>query len=83
MDKSSDYADGDISKLCRSILPHPVRCHVKRGKDIIFAPKWTHAGLNLSNFSEIYESEKQDMQVDGSPSSETTTFLFVYVAKTK
>ena len=31
-----------------------------------FASKWMHAGLNLCIFSEIYESEIWDMQVDGS-----------------
>ena len=33
-EKSSDYADADVSKLCGSISLHPVRCPVKRGKDI-------------------------------------------------
>ena len=37
------------------------------------------AGLNLSNFSEIYEPEMQDVQVDRSQSSETTTALFVSI----
>ena len=33
--KNFDYADADVSKLCRSVSPHPVRCPVKRGKDCI------------------------------------------------
>lgn len=46
---------------------------VKTGKDIscdcnrnFFASKWTHTGPNLSVFSETYESEMRDTQVDGS-----------------
>ena len=32
--KSPDYAEADVSKLCGSVLPHPLGCPVKRGKDI-------------------------------------------------
>ena len=66
--KSSDYLDADIYRLCISVyLLHPVRCPVKRGRHNRDPNgKRMHAGLNLCVFSEIYESEMRDMQVDGS-----------------
>ena len=76
MEKSSDYADADVSKVCHSASPNLVRCPVKRVKDVshndhscnFFTSKWTHVGLNLCVLSEIYESEMWDAQVhvDGS-----------------
>ena len=70
--KCSDYAGADVSKICHSVS-RILRCPVKRGKGIIydcnsnfFASKWTHSGLNLCVFSDIYESETRDVQVDGS-----------------
>ena len=32
-DKSSDYADADVSRLCRSISLHPVRCPVNNNNN--------------------------------------------------
>ena len=32
-DKSSDYADADVSRLCGSISPHPVRCPVNNNNN--------------------------------------------------
>ena len=34
VEKSSDYADADVSKLYGPISPHPVISPVERGKDI-------------------------------------------------
>ena len=34
VEKCTDYADADVSKVCRSVSPNPVRCPVKRAKDI-------------------------------------------------
>ena len=36
VEKCSDYADADVSKVCRSVSPNPVRCLVKRVKDISY-----------------------------------------------
>ena len=36
VEKCSDYADADVSKACCSISPNPVRCLVKRVKDIYY-----------------------------------------------
>ena len=48
-------------------LLHPVRCPDKRGKDMIVIIIFcVHVGLNLRVFSETYESETPDVQVDGS-----------------
>ena len=33
-EKISDYVDADVSKLYRSVSQHPVKCDVKREKDI-------------------------------------------------
>ena len=72
VEKCSDNADADVSKVWHSVSPIPVRCPVKRGKEyamivvVFFASKWTHVGLNLCILSEIYESETRDAQVDGS-----------------
>ena len=63
VEKSSDYADVDVSKLCRSVLPHPVRCPVKRGEGISHN---RNRNFLCPNNLEIYESETRDVQVDGS-----------------
>ena len=65
-----------VRMLAKYAIPYRriLRCPVKRGKGIIyddcnsnfFASKWTHPGLNLCVFSDIYESETWDAQVDGS-----------------
>ena len=34
VEKFSDCADADVSKVCHSLSLNPVRCPVKRGKDI-------------------------------------------------
>ena len=36
MEKCSDNADADVSKVCHSVSPNPVRCPVRRGKDISY-----------------------------------------------
>ena len=87
MEKCSDHADADVSKLCRSVSPNPVKCPVKRVKDIlsynhsvvIFASKWTHVGLDLCVLSEIYESGMRDAQVDGSLSLSLYLLLLLLV----
>ena len=64
-----------VRMLAKYAIPYRqiLRCPVKRGKGIIydcnsnfFASKWTHPRLNLCIFSDIYESETRDAQVDGS-----------------
>ena len=62
-EKSSDYADLDVSKLCGSVSPHPVRCSVKRGEGISHN---RNRNFLRPNILEIYESETRDVQVDGS-----------------
>ena len=68
-------------KICHSASPNPIGCPVKRGKGIsydrncnFFASKWTHAGLNWCVFSEVYESETRDAQLDGSLTHTLTYF---------
>ena len=36
VEKCSDYVDADVSKIYGSVSPHPVRCPVKRVKDISY-----------------------------------------------
>ena len=36
VEKCCNYADADVSKVCRSVSPNPVRCPVKRVKDISY-----------------------------------------------
>ena len=82
VEKCSDNADADVSKVWRSVSPIPVRCPVKRGKEyamivvVFFASKWTHVGLNLCVLSEIYESKTWDAQVNGSLNQMTAQSRF-------
>ena len=36
VEKCSDYTDADVSKVCCSVSPNPVRCPVKIVKDISY-----------------------------------------------
>ena len=62
--------DADVSKLCRSVSPHPVRCPVKREKDMscehkrpFLCPNGCILDLIITSF---WKSDMWDTQVDGS-----------------
>ena len=63
MPKNSDYADADPY---RSILSYALLREEKQGYNRIFLRPSGHVGLTLFVFSEIYESEMRDTQVDRS-----------------